>query len=147
MLRPIAPFALAGLATVVLGGLVAAASGPAGWTKGSWAAAYLVLVTGVAQFGFGAGQAMLAAEPPSAGEVLAEFACWNLGSLLVVVGQLLGSVWAVVVGSVLLVVALLLFLLAVRGTPRTAWVLGYLGLVALLLVSIPVGVALSMLRA
>ncbi len=42
---------------IVLGGLVAAVTGPLDLVQGSWLAAYLVLVCGVAQFAIGTMQA------------------------------------------------------------------------------------------
>ena len=44
---------VAGAASIVLGGLVAAVTGPLELEHGSWAAAYLVLVSGVAQWVMG----------------------------------------------------------------------------------------------
>lgn len=147
--RSAAPFVVIGVVAVVVGGLVAAVTAPAGWTHGSWAAAYLVLVTGVAQVGLGAAQAAAVVTPPVGVRRSIELVGWNVGSALVILGTLLTSPPVVVVGSALLVVALVAFALVVRepaaGPP---WVRIALLLLALvLLVSIPVGVVLSVLRA
>lgn len=49
-------FVIVGGVSIILGGLAAAATSPLGWEHGSWAAAYLVLVTGAAQLLLGVGQ-------------------------------------------------------------------------------------------
>ena len=54
-------FVAAGSSCVVVGGLVAAATGPTGFEDGSWVAAYLVLVGGVAQIALGVGQQLVGA--------------------------------------------------------------------------------------
>lgn len=134
------------IVSIVLGGLVAAVTGPLQWPRGSWVAAYLVLVTGVAQAGLGMGALLLGRRPPSRTSALVELFAWNVGSALVIAGQLLDSVVALAVGSGLLVVALVLWERDVRGSGAGAWVWGYRALAFLLLVSIPVGVTLSIVR-
>lgn len=62
-LRPALPFAIVGTACVIAGGLVAAATAPAPSEHGSWAAAYLVLVAGMAQVALAMEQGMLAQAP------------------------------------------------------------------------------------
>src|SRR5664280_2796146 len=64
------PFAAVGAACIVAGGLVAAVSAPAPSEHASWAAAYLVLVVGVAQAALGVGQALLALRVPSRRNVI-----------------------------------------------------------------------------
>ena len=76
--RSAMPFVVLGAVSVIAGGLVAAVSAPAGWEHGSWAAAYLVLVTGVAQIGLGAAQAALVAAPPWRRGRAVELLGWNL---------------------------------------------------------------------
>ena len=92
---------------VVLGGLVAAVTGPMDWAKGSWAAAYLVLVVGVAQYVMGR---LRAVDATSDRVGWVQVAGWNLGSLLVIGGTLVTTPLLVDLGSVLLVVALVLAL-------------------------------------
>ncbi|HET8971396.1 MAG TPA: hypothetical protein VFN19_10075 [Candidatus Nanopelagicales bacterium] len=142
------PFVVLGVVSVVAGGLVAAVTGPTGWEHGSWAAAYLVLVTGVAQVGLGVAQAGLAATPLSRRRLSVELVGWNVGSALVILGTLLTAPPVVVAGSALLVIALVTFALTVQGaTVGPTWVrVAFLLLVLVLLVSIPVGVVLSVLR-
>lgn len=128
---------------VVVGGLVAAFTGPMDWTKGSWAAAYLVLVVGVAQYVMGRFRAVDARDD-RAGWV--QLAGWNLGSALVIGGTLVTTPLLVDLGSLLLVVALVLALRAqARGLPPAA-VLAYRGLLLVLAVAIPIGMVLSHLR-
>ncbi|KRE38388.1 hypothetical protein ASG73_05425 [Janibacter sp. Soil728] len=132
---------------VVLGGLVAAVTGPMDWAKGSWAAAYLVLVVGVAQHVMGRLRAVDATDD-RAGWV--QLAGWNLGSALVIGGTLVTTPLLVDLGSVLLVVALVLALRAGArgpgdGIPRVVG-LAYRAMLLVLAVSIPVGMLLSHLR-
>lgn len=134
---------------VVAGGLVAAATGPLRLSLGSWVAAFLVLVVGVAQIGLGALQEGLAARPASDALVAGELVAWNGGAAAVIAGTLLDAPPLVDVGGVLMVLALVLVLLGVRGSsgsPHWAvWV--FRALVAVLLVSVPIGLVLAQLRA
>ena len=125
---------------VVLGGLVAAVTGPMDWAKGSWAAAYLVLVVGVAQYVMGR---LRAVDATSDRVGWVQVAGWNLGSLLVIGGTLVTTPLLVDLGSVLLVVALVL---ALRARVPAAAALAYRAMLLVLAVSIPVGIVLSHLR-
>lgn len=142
------PFAAAGTACVVAGGLVAAAVAMAPSQLGSWAAAYLVLVGGVAQVALGTGQALLALRAPGRRVVAAELAAWNAGNGSVLAGTLLGADWLTDAGGVLLIAALALLLSVSRGAVRRpAWPLHlYRALVTLLLVSIPAGLMIAAVR-
>lgn len=128
---------------VVAGGLVAAVTGPMGWAKGSWAAAYLVLVVGVAQYVMGRFRAVDDGDD-RAGWV--QLAGWNLGSALVIGGTLVTTPLLVDGGSVLLVVALVLALRARVARVPSAAALAYRALLLVLAISIPVGMVLSHLR-
>jgi hypothetical protein len=141
-------FVAVGLGCIVAGGLVAAVTAPTGFPAGSWVAAYLVLVAGVAQIGLGAGQSLFAVRVPSPPVVVSELLAWNVGSAAVITGTLIGSALVVGVGGLGLAVALGLFLYAVRRSRRgRRWQLMlYRALTALLAVSIPVGLFLSVLR-
>jgi len=147
-LTPARAFRIVGAVAIVLGGILAAVTGPLQLGKGSWAAAYLVLVAGAAQYVMGA--ALTRWRP--AGSTTARwcwFALWNLGHLGVIGGTVAGSTATVFVGSGLLVIALVLAFLASLGTrvetDRTL-LLGYRVLLVLLAVSIPVGMVLSAIR-
>lgn len=139
------PFLAIGAACVVAGGLVAAAVATDPSELGAWAAAYLVLVGGVAQVALGAGLALLASRLPGRRAVAAELAAWNAGNGAVLAGTLLGAAWLADVGGAALVVALALALAGVRGAVRQpAWPLHlYQVLIALVLVSIPVGLMID----
>jgi hypothetical protein len=137
-----APSFLIGTGCVVAGGIVAAIAAANPSENGIWASAYLVLVGGVAQIALGLGQSWLAARPPAPVAVAAEVAIYNLGNAAVIGGTLADRTWLVDVGGVLLVVALAMYLWATRRA-RGGWVLlAYRLLVALVLVSIPVGLVL-----
>ena len=157
------PFLVAGLACVIAGGLVAAVTAHAPTQPASWAAAYLVLVGGVAALGFGVGQAVLASTVPSRGQVGLQLGAWYAGNAAVLVGTLVESPLLVDLGGLALVVGLGLLVHGVRGVGRRGadigdggvsgaegapaapgWaLLAYRGLVVLLLVSIPVGLVLA----
>jgi len=142
-------FAWIGGASIVAGGLVAAVTGPLSLERGSWLAAYLVLVSGVAQLALGTGQARLSTAPSGRRIVLAELVSFNLGNAAVIAGTLAGMPIILDAGGLLLVIALACFIAAVRGSrsgPRwPLWV--YRALIAILLVSIPVGLVIARLKA
>ena len=136
---------------VVWGGLVAAVTGPLELDHGSWMAAYLVLVGGVAQYAMGRARSWRQDGLRRWG--WAQVGCWNLGSALVIAGTLAGEPPLVDLGSTLLVVALVIALRAASLGARTSaarvpWLLElvYRVLLLVLAVSIPVGIVLSYLR-
>lgn len=139
------PFVAMGIVCVVAGGLVAAVTAMAPSEQGSWVAAYLVLVAGVAQAALGAGQALLAPAPPSRRVMASEFAAWNAGNAAVLVGTLVDVMPVVDAGGGLLVIALALWIAEVHGVSRHGdWGLRlYRLLVGLLLVSILIGLLLA----
>jgi len=127
--------------------LIAAVSGLSAWDHGSWVAAFLVLVTGVAQIGLGLSQAQLAAFAPTVGFTAVECALWNGGCLAVVAGTLLSNPVTVTIGSALLVATLGMSTFAVRGSGSQPLLLVlYRALLIVLLVSIPSGTALAWAR-
>jgi hypothetical protein len=138
----------AGGVSIVAGGLAAAVTGPTGWEHGSWVAAFLVLVAGVAQIGVGAGQALLTPVAPAPAFAAVQTVSWNASCAAVIAGTLLSSPIVVSIGSALLLVALGMSLFAVNGSgnqPRVPlW--SYRALLIVLLVSIPVGITLSWAR-
>lgn len=141
------PFLAIGGVSVIAGGLTAAVTAHAPSENAAWAAAYLVLVAGVAQLAFGTGQAWLATQKPSSRLLAGELATWNLGNGAVIAGTLSGLTPVLDIGGALLVIALVLLLAAVRGPRRTGWPLAlYRALIAIVAVSIPVGLVLAELR-
>lgn len=148
-LRAATPLLATGTAGVVAGGLVAAATAPSPSEHGSWTAAYLVLVAGVAQIALALGQVWLAPVAPARRVLAGEYAAWNVGNAAVIAGTLAGIPTMLDAGGVLLVAALALFAVAVRGraAARGRWLLlAYRALVVLMLVSIPVGLVLDRVR-
>ncbi|AXH97905.1 hypothetical protein DV701_04080 [Ornithinimicrobium avium] len=135
-----------GALSVVAGGLVAAVTAPLGLAHGSWAAAYLVLVCGVASVAVGAAQTWLTARRVPSRAAAAQVLAWVAGNAGVLGGTLAGSSAVVVVGGVLLVVALLLALVAVLRVrhPLLGW--AYRVVLAVVVVSVPVGLVLSITR-
>ncbi|MEO6123798.1 MAG: hypothetical protein ABIR32_08810 [Ilumatobacteraceae bacterium] len=145
--RPSVPFLSTGTVAIIAGGMAAAVTGPTDWSHGSWVAAFLVLVAGVAQIGLGAGQASLAPAAPNSRVAAAECVLWNIGCTAVVAGTLLSAPIAVTVGSAPLVAALAIATFVVRGVGRQRLLLAlYRVLLVVLLVSIPIGSILAWSR-
>lgn len=136
------------LVAVIGGGLVAAVTGPLQLTRGSWLAAYLVLVCGVAQGAIGAAQTWLTAEPLSPDLAWVEVVAWNLGNAAVIIGTLLGAALIVDFGGVLLLVAVVMALVAARAVRPKLTLLGWAYRIVLVIVavSIPIGLTLAHLR-
>jgi hypothetical protein len=140
-------FVIVGGGCVVAGGLLSAATAHGPSEHATWAAAYLVLVAGVAQIVLGIGQAHLSDTPPSRRRLTAELVGWNVGNAAVILGTVTGATAVTDVGGALLVVAFGLLLSGVRSgpAPRVAlWV--YRSLLVILLLSIPVGLILAEVR-
>lgn len=138
---------VAGTGCVVLGGLVAAVTGPLDLPKGSWLAAYLVLVCGVGTRAIGTVQTGPGGSATSAGRGRAQLACWGVGNAAVIVGSLVAEPIVVDAGVPLLVVALAIALLDSRG--RRMGRLGrwtYRALLGALLIGAPIGAVLAHLR-
>lgn len=139
------PFAAAGVASVIAGGLLAAAiAAPAPTRHGVWAVAYLVLVLGVCQIALGVGHALLPETPPQPRRAVVIAAVFNVASIAVLAGVITGESMVLGAGSALLMVALGLLLYAVRRGAHRGWALsGYRLTVAVLAVSIPIGLFLT----
>jgi hypothetical protein len=142
---PALPFIALGAISIVAGGLVAAVTAVSPTRHTTWAAAYLVLVVGVAQLGIGIGQALLAPKIPSSRLITAELLTWDIGNAGVIAGTLMNRVALVDFGGALLAISLVLFILGARGhTGRNRWLLYlYRALITIVLVSIPMGLIIS----
>ena len=151
--KPATVLTAIGVCSIVLGGLVAAVTGPLELAHGSWLAAYLVLVGGVAQWAMGQAR-QRRPDVLQPGRSWAQIGCWNAGNLLVIAATLTGAPWLVDLGSTLLVIALAIAWRAARpgacpaAHPATTWTSmllhrGYRMLLLVLAVSIPVGMVLS----
>lgn len=142
------PFLLIGTACITAGGLVAAVSRPTSFGNGPWLAAYLVLVTGVAQMALGVGQAWLDVAIPTPALVRRQLVAWNLGAAGVVAGTLTAVPVVTSIGGLISVVALVLFLMGVRRTGTVpGWArIGYRSVVTIVLLSIPIGLTMAWVR-
>ncbi|HLU29725.1 MAG TPA: hypothetical protein VKZ65_14945 [Glycomyces sp.] len=136
----------AGVACVVAGGLVAAFTGPLGLAKGSWAAAYLVLVCGTASCAIGAAQDRFIRRPMTASSAWAQAGAWAAGNAAVIAGTLTRLPVVVDVGAALLVAALGIALARTRGAAPGPATRAYRLVLVVLLASIPVGMVLAHLR-
>ena len=143
-LQTAVPFVLVASLALVGAGLISAAAAFSPSYHASWAVAYLVLVVGVSQLVLGLGQALLAPEPPTARTVRFEWASYNLGNAGILLGTLANRQLLTVVGSILLAIALVLLYSQARGTTRAGWpVHAYRALLAILFISIPVGLLVA----
>jgi hypothetical protein len=138
-----------GAAWVIAGGLVAAVTGPLNLEHGSWAAAFCVLVGGVAQYTIGVVQPALTPREPSRRFIAAEATAWNAGAIAVVIGTVAGMPFVVHVGGLLIIVALVLMVRMTRGAKAgPVWaVWTYRILLVVILVSVPIGLTLAHVRA
>lgn len=137
----------AGIGCIVLGGLIAAVTGPLKFERGSWLAAYLVLVSGVAQCAISSQRRVLGAAPlrPATRWVL--FSCWNVGNALVIAGALAAVPVITDAGGVLLVAGVALAGAGTRHAQRRLPAVLLRIFYLVLAVSIPVGLFLTHLRA
>jgi len=140
-------FAVVGSVCVVTGGLLAAAVANAPSEHAVWASAYLVLVAGVAQVAIGAAQRYLRARSSARPLVVAELVGWNVGNAAVIVGTVVENAAITDIGGALLVGVLALLFTGTRGARAGWWLRGYRLLLAVVLVSIPVGLVVGQITA
>lgn len=140
-----APFTVLGVAAIIIGGLIAAATAHQPTQHLMWVVGYLVLVVGVAQCVLGEGQARLAADPPIKAIVRTQWLLFNIGNIGVIVGTLTQSFGLLAAGTILFALAMVWFSLGIRGGGRSIWRICYLALVLVLLVSSLVGLFLSVI--
>lgn len=136
-------FLIVGSCFVVLGGLVAAVTGPLDLDHGSWAAAYLVLVWGAYQYLMGIGQKMLVRTPAPRRLVWGQVIGWNAGSASVVLGSLFETPGLVDAGGFLLLLTLASTLWVVRNADRRILAWSYRVVTAVLMLSVPIGSVLT----
>lgn len=135
-----------GVCFVVLGGLVAAVASPLDIFKGSWLAAYLVLVCGVSLAALGRAQALFPRRPVSVQIWRIQFVAWIIGNAFVIAGTMDRKPLSVVLGGILLLVVLGLALWVLREGVRNAWGWAYVSMLLILTVSVPIGLILAHLR-
>lgn len=113
--------------------------------KGIWLIAYLLLVGVVAQILLAVGQSAIRTGRTPAASVTAEALLWNAGSVLVPAGTLTGGKGGVLLGSVALIAALVLFARNVTGTgARKGTLRGlYLLFTIFMGISVATGIGLS----
>ena len=130
---------------IVAGGLVAAVNSAAPFDHGSWLAAYLVLVGGVAQLVLSAGGLALPAPVCSTWLRRAQLALWNVGIAIVAVGVFTDLPDVVVAGSVVVLGALAAFAYGAGPTrPQAAGrVTLYRLVVIVLAISVVIGSVLA----
>lgn len=137
---------IVGSCFVIVGGLVAAATGPLKLDQGSWLAAYLVLVCGVAQCAIGIAQQQLATHPIQARSYWTQLICWNVGNAAVIAGTLAVIPLIADLGGVALMIPLVVTIRAVQTSSRPLLGWGYRAVIGILIVSIPIGLTLGHLQ-
>lgn len=136
-----------GSALVVIGGLVAAVTGPLNLARGSWLAAYLVLVCGVAQSVMGLAREYLGGRRLAPRWAWTQLLCWNAGNAAVIAGTLSRVPVLVDLGGAVLLVALGIALQASRRPSHRVLGWAFRGVMVVLVVSIPIGLVLASVRA
>lgn len=138
---------------VLIGGAVAAVASPLSLNKGSWLAAYLVLVAGVPLYLVGQFIAHWLVDRGG----WALLTGWNLGNAAVIAGSLLSLPLLVDVGGVVLLIPLgYLLWIAVQGKGAASgagrgfveaarWL--FIAALIIMIFSIPIGLILAHLRA
>lgn len=139
------PFLVIGGLSIIVGGSISAAAAASPSYIASWAVAYIVLVAGVAQLVLGIGQAELASTQPPAWVIVAEVIALNLANVAVLIGSLAEIRVLSYIGAALLVIALVLFVWAVRGNhSRNRWLLyAFRAMVVILAVTTPIGLVIA----
>lgn len=130
---------------IVSGGVISAFLPDQASSYDTWLVAYLVLVVGVAQVVLGWGLSKLPTKKV-ASYVYTVFLAFNFGNWLVVSGTLISDQLLVYVGGAMICFAMVVGLAAIRGAKRTPYLYAYIFMVAIILVSTPVGLILSTMR-
>lgn len=145
-LTPGSVFHAAGVFFVILGGIIAAVTSPMELYRGSWLAAYLVLVCGVAQAAMGRAQESLPSRTVPRVAWRWQFLGWNAGNALVIAGTLRQTLPLVYAGGLLLLAVIATAAWVLRGGVTRNWGWLYAALLVILAVSIPTGLVLAHLR-
>lgn len=138
-----APFAVLATLAIIAAGVVAAAIAYDPTQQLIWMVAYLVLVVGVMQWVFGAGQAWLAPEAPGRAVVWSQWGLFNVGSACVIGGTLANRTGVVAMGVVLFILAMLAFFFGVRHSRHRGWGIAYHALLTLIGLSACIGMVIS----
>lgn len=136
-------FVVLGAAAIIFAGLFSAVTARSASYHSAWLVAYLVLIVGISQVVLGLGNWWLAATPLRPGSAVGVLLLFNLGNAGVIVGTLVGATIWVDVGSALLVIALLGFGWATRSPRRSGLLWAYWAFVAMLLISVVVGLVFA----
>lgn len=136
-----------GVVFVVAGGLTAAVTSPLEITKGSWLAAYLVLICGVGQCLLSRQAELLGRESRDRDHPWVRPVAWNAGNALVVLGALASWPFVADAGGLVLLAALVLAATETRGATRRRLAVTVRVVYALVAVSVPIGLTLTHLRA
>lgn len=147
---PLLIFGLVGMLAVASGGLLAAFSARKPSRLAAWASSYLVLVAGLLQVGIGASLYYLVKSSAAWLTILA-FIAFNLGNAGVLLGTVLknrsGKYRILVdIGGGLLAISMILLLILVHGAAMSWQLLAFYIIVAIILVTMPIGLILSRRR-
>lgn len=137
------PFVALGVLAILVGGLIAGVTAHQPTRVILWMVAYLVLVVGMMQAVFGAGQAWLAEIPPERRVVWRQWGLYNLGNVGVIGGTLWNQSGVVTAGTLLFIAAIAWFFYGVRHYHRRSWGVAYRALLGIVFLSSCVGLVLS----
>jgi hypothetical protein len=140
------PFVILAGLSVLAGGLLAAVVALHPSQHAVWTASYLVLVVGILQFALGLGQALLTVDTPAAGLLAGQWLLLNFGNAGVIIGTLIATPPLVGGGSILMLIALALFLYATRTVRHRMFAYLYRVLLIFILISIAAGAILSVFQ-
>lgn len=134
---------------IIVGGVISAFTARKPSQLTAWLSAYLVLVVGTVQLGLIVGWRELGS--PHYDSMAGALILYAVGNTAVVAGTLLKgrnklSLPIVVAGSVLLGMAMVGLLYATRGAPISWIFIGFILLTSSILISMPIGVVLSVKR-
>ncbi len=141
-------FTATGVISVIAGGMISAffAKTPSRFVM--WAVAYMVLVSGVVQSGFGLGLQKLLAKKPNKQLIPVAYILYNLGSLGTVLGTYLKyrgeyRQSVIILSGVLMVASILMLCYLVKDVKKSAVLIGYYAMAIIILTGVIVGGLLS----
>lgn len=145
--RPIHAGIAVGYLAIFAGGIIAAITAPLGLEKGSWLAAYLILVAGLAQLLLSHQCQILHVRLPAARASWIQLSFFVAGNVAVIIGSLLSQPIVVNLGGIGLIGALGIAIRNAAAAPQVwrKWALQLF--YAAVVISVPIGLVLAHMRA
>jgi len=142
-------FLIFSVLAIMGGGLISVFTARKPTRQTAWVSAYLVLVVGIIQLGLVSAWHKLG--QPETGMMLAALIVYNFGNASIIAGTLLKKQLSyylalVNLGGALIALAMALLLTAVRNSSVSWTLAGFIVLVVIILISMPIGLVLSSRR-